>query len=81
MVSERWNVSKHGGKYATKVPQRCHEAAVSPLQAYKDRSDIFGPGILAYKKARVGRAQECISRTEMNRVKKKNRDKNQKWKE
>lgn len=53
------------------MPQRCHEAAVSPLQAYRDRSDIFGPGILAYKKARVGRAQECISRTEMNRVKKK----------
>lgn len=60
------------------MPQRCHEAAVSPLQAYRDRSDIFGPGILAYKKARDGRAQECsLSRTEMNRGKEK-RDKNNK---
>lgn len=56
------------------MPQRCHkEAAVSPLRAYRDRSDIFGSGILAYKRARVGRAQECIS---LNRAKKEKRDKN-----
>lgn len=56
----RRNVSKLEGKYATKVPQRCHEAAVSPLRAYRDRSDIFGPGIPAYKKACVSRTQkEC----------------------
>lgn len=67
------NVSKPGGKYSTKVPQRCHEATVSPLRAYRDRSDSFGPGIPAYKKVHVGCAQK-----EWPRERRINRDRGRK---